>query len=308
MLISRQMSGISNRQSRLTRRSLLGIGAIVAIGGALTLGTPSVTVPASASAHSTLAPAPEGKEWATVWEDRFLDDELDETVWTRYDGPGQGDLRDQQYNNPDMVEVRDGRLVLTAEATPKNGFAYSAGTVSTAGKQTIGPFGRLTTRQYLYPGNGLSFGVVLFGEDLEDVGWPEAGEIDATEISLARPGSPFGSVHGPGYSGSSPISATYDGPLDSLAGRWVDHTLEWEPGVLRWAIDGQIYHEARASDSRASAGWPFDDRPYFVVLTTTVGSWLGGDVDLSTWPKNSAGVSSTRAEIDYIRFEQLVDC
>jgi hypothetical protein len=131
----------------LSRRSILGAGTIAVVGGALALGSPAFAMPSRSGMRSTLTPAPEGKAWATVWQDRFLEGALDETVWTRYDGPGQTDLRDQQYNDPTMVEVSDGRLILTAQAKGKNGFAYTAGTVSTAGKRTIGPFGRLTTRQ-----------------------------------------------------------------------------------------------------------------------------------------------------------------
>jgi beta-glucanase (GH16 family) len=294
----------------LTRRALFGAGAGALLTGAgLLLAAPARGALSPDGPHTAIAgtDAPSGKRWRTMWEDRFTGDDLDSATWTAYDGPGQTDLRDQQWNDPSMVSVENGRLILRAQPQPKNGFAYVAGSVSTAGKRVIGPHGRVTTRQFLHPGVGASVGVVLFGENLETVGWPLAGEIDATEVALGRPGAPFGSLHGPGYSGEAPISSTYDGELDSLVGRWVEHTLEWEKGALRWAIDGHVYHEATSADPRAAEGWPFD-APFFVVLTMTVGSYLGGDVDLETWPTDDAGVRTARAEFDVIRFEQLVDC
>ncbi len=288
--------------SGLTRRTLLGVGAAgLAVGASSLIGAPAALAQAP-----TAAAAPPGKAWRTVWEDRFLGDRIDPTNWAVYDGPGQTDLRDQQWNDPSMVNVAGGRLALTAQPASKNGFSYIAGTISSKGRRQVGPHGRLTTRQFLHPGYGVSVGVCLFGMNIDSVGWPAAGEIDATEIALSRPGSPFGSAHGPGYSGDSPISGTYSGPLSSLVGRWVTHTLEWEPGVLRWAIDGAVYHEARATDPRAVGGWPFD-APFFVVLTMTVGSYLGGAIDTRTWPKGASGVKTARAEFDFIRFEQLVD-
>lgn len=296
----------SARPRHLTRREVLGIGAAAALGATGLVAAVNGSAAATGTGL-TLASAPAGKRWATVWEDRFLGTALDLSSWTVYDSPGQTDLRDQQWNDPSMVTVEDGRLVLRGQPIPKNGFGYVAGTISTKGKQNIGPFGRLTTRQYLRPGLGASVGVCLFGAAQDEVGWPEAGEIDATEIALARSGAPFGSIHGPGYSGEHPISKTYAGPLDSLVGRWVDHTLEWEPGTLRWAIDGVVYHEATSADPRAAAGWPFD-APFFVVITLTIGSWLGGDVDTDTWQTDALGVPTARAEFDFIRFEQLVDC
>jgi beta-glucanase (GH16 family) len=148
---------------------------------------------------------------------------------------------------------------------------------------------------------------VLFGANLDSVGWPAAGEIDATELALSRPGAPFASVHGPGYSGANPISATYSGPLDSVLNRWVEHSLEWEPGKLSWAIDGVVYHTVESTDPRAAGGWPFDQEQ-FLVLTMTVGSWASGDVDLSTGPRDSSAVATARAEFDYVRFEQYLPC
>jgi beta-glucanase (GH16 family) len=298
----------SGIQAVLSRRALLTAStAGLLLGAGLLARTPSEAAASPRAGAPTSADAPPGKAWCTVWEDRFTAGGIDPDVWTVYDGPGQTDLRDQQWNDPSMATVEGGRLVLRAKPIPKNGFPYIAGTMSTAGKRTVGPHGRLTTRQFLHPAVGASVGVVLFGEDIDQVGWPAAGEIDATEIALSRPGAPFGSIHGPGYSGESPISATYDGPLDSLVGRWVTHTLDWEPGLLRWSIDGHAYHEARSDDPRAGGGWPFD-ASFFVVLTMTVGSFLGGDIDERTWPTGPDGLKTARAEFDFVRFEQLVDC
>ena len=283
-------TGISRRQ--------FAIGGAVAVAGAL-------TAAAVARAVSVAAVDSVKYAWTTVWEDRFTGP-LDTSSWTVYDSAGQTDLRDQQWNHPSMVSVENDHLVLRAQDVATNGFAYRGGTLTTRDKVTLGPFGRLTTRQYIRPGTGAGVGVVLFGSNLDQVGWPAAGEIDATEIAVGRPGAPFASIHGPGYSGTNPISSTYTGPLDSVVNRWVEHSLEWEPGLLRWAIDGEVYHEVTSSDPRASGGWPFDN-PMFLVLTMTVGSWASGDVDLATWPVVN-GVHEASAEFDFIRFEQYLPC
>ena len=284
-------TGLSRRQF-----AILGASAVAGLAAAATIGR-AIAAPAEPAVEYA---------WTTVWEDRFESGILDPAVWTVYDSAGQTDLRDQQWNHPSMVTVENKSLVLRAQDVATNGFAYRAGTLTTRDKVSVGPFGRLTTRQYIRPGTGAGVGVVLFGTNLDDVGWPAAGEIDATEFSLGRPGAPFGSVHGPGYSGESPISGTYDGPLDSLLNRWVEHTLEWEPGKLTWLIDGVAYHSVESTDPRAAGGWPFDAE-FFLVLTMTVGSWASGDVDLASWPVVN-GVHTARAEFDFIRFEQYLPC
>ena len=130
----------------------------------------------------------------------------------------------------------------------------------------------------------------------------DCGEIDAVEIALARPGNPFGSVHGPGYSGGSPISAVRSG--DPLTYRWSEHVLEWEPGRISWAVDGEVFHVARSDDPRAAGGWLFD-QPFFVTVVVTVGSGASGPVDLATWPQDEDGTRiDAYASVDLLRFEQ----
>ncbi len=283
----------------LSRRALLGWG------GAL-----GFTVLASACVPETdrrsrpartEGPSAPG-DWSVVWEDDFRGDRLDTGVWTAADYGGNRDLGELQDNVPGMVSVENGNLVLRARREPSDGYEFVAGSVSTKDKLTLGPYGRLTTRQLLGPGEGIGFGVCLYGADIDQVGWPACGEIDATEIALARPGSPFASLHGPGYSGGSPLSTT--GEVPSLVNRWADHVLDWEPGRFSWSIDGEVYARAEATDPRAAEGWPFD-QPFFLTMVLTVGSTLSGPVNEATWPRDAAGdPTDPYAAVDFVRFEQ----
>lgn len=222
-------------------------------------------------------------------------------MWTAADYGGNRDLGELQYNSPSMVAIEDGNLVLHATPRDHDGYTFLAGSISSKDKITIGPYGRLTTRQLLGPGAGLGFGVCLYGADIDSAGWPACGEVDATEVALARPGQSIGSIHGPGYSGGEPISATWAGP--SLVDRWAEHVLEWEPGRMTWSVDGKTYHTAESSDPRAAGGWPFD-QPFFITIVMTVGSALSGAVDLSTWPRRQDEETPTAyAVVDLLRFE-----
>lgn len=248
------------------------------------------------------SPSPQLEGWDVVWEESFEGLELNPTTWTAADYGGNRDLNELQYNDPGMVRIENGNLVLHARPDNIAGYSFRAGSVSTKDKLTLGPHGRLTTRQLLGPGQGVGFGVCLYGANIDTVGWPACGEIDATEIALARPQSPFASIHGPGYSGGSPISQT--GDVQSVVDRWVEHVLEWEPGRITWSIDGEIYHTAESSDPRAVGGWPFD-QPFFVTVVMTIGSYLSGPVDLATWPDDASGTAKDAyAVLDFIRFEQ----
>jgi len=284
-------------QGDVSRRGFLGFGVLGLAAGVVGCSPGGRESPSPTS--SRVQTSTDG--WTVVWEDDFTRG-LQTAVWTPADYGGNRDLGELQYNDPALVSVENGNLVLRARASERDGYQYVAGSVSSKDKLTVGPYGRLTTRQLLGPGTGIGFAVALYGEDIDAVGWPACGEIDATEIALARPGSPFASIHGPGYSGGSPISAT--GSVPSLVNRWAEHTLEWEPSRISWAIDGQVYHVAEEYDPRAAGGWPFD-QPFFITLVLTVGSNLSGPVDVSTWPRDSAGEpTDPYAAVDFVRFEQ----
>ena len=284
---------------RPTRRLVLRQAALTGAGALLAACAPQTSSPPP-SRTATPSPTP---RWRTVFEDTFASGRVDGATWTAADHGGNRDLGELQYNDPALVAVEAGNLVLHAADRPRADYPFVAGSISTKDKLTVGPYGRLTTRQLLGPGHGLGFGVCLYGADIDAVGWPACGEIDATEVALARPGSPFGSVHGPGYSGGSPISATWSG--ESLVDRWAEHQLVWEPDRISWAIDGEVYHVAEASDPRA-VGWPFD-QPFFITVVLTVGSHASGPVDLGTWPRDVDGRrTDAYAVLDLIRFEQYL--
>ena len=287
-----------------TRRVALGALAVAALGlsACSAFADPGGAAPSSSRQELARRDPVTQPLWRTVWQDDFSSGSLDPAVWTPAEHGGNRDLRELQYNDPSMVAIEGGNLVLHARRQDRDGYPYLAGSLSTKGKLVLGPHGRLSTRQYLSPGAGLGVGVCLYGADIDTVGWPACGEIDATEIALGRPSSPFGSVHGPGYSGGQPLTGTYEGP--SLVDRWVEHVLEWEPGRISWAIDGEVYHEASSADPRAAGGWPFE-QPFFLTVVMTVGSYASGEVDESTWPRGADGSPvDPYAVFESFRFEQ----
>jgi beta-glucanase (GH16 family) len=154
----------------------------------------------------------------------------------------------------------------------------------------------------LGPGVGIGFGVCLYGQDIDTVGWPACGEIDATEVALAPP------LYTVRFGTRSRL-LRWIPDLRDLAGpplvdRWAEHVLESEAGRISWGVDGQTYHTAEASDPRAAAGWPFD-QPFVVTIVLIIGSHLSGPVQLETWPRAASGADvDAYAIVDFIRFEQ----
>jgi beta-glucanase (GH16 family) len=57
--------------------------------------------------------------------------------------------------------------------------------------------------------------------------------------------------------------------------------VEWEPGVVRWLVDGRLYHQVTPARLPPGAQWVFD-HPFFVLLNVAVGGSWPGDPDAST--------------------------
>jgi beta-glucanase (GH16 family) len=78
----------------------------------------------------------------------------------------------------------------------------------------------------------------------------------------------------------------------SLADDFHVYSVDWEPGRIRWYLDGALYGTATPADLRGNR-WVFD-HDFFLLVNVAVGGTL------SEAPDNSAPFPQT-VLIDYIR-------
>jgi beta-glucanase (GH16 family) len=245
----------------------------------------------------TAAPAPAGP-WQLSWSDEFNGDgPPDRGKWV-YDlgGSGWGNNELESYTDrPENVVRRGGMLVITAR---KETFRGSDGTerpYTSARLKTQGTFsqayGKFEARMRIPRGQGIWPAFWLLGDNISSVGWPTCGEIDIMENIGKEPNTVHGTMHGPGYSGGQAIGASFGGPV--FADDFHTFTVEWEPNVIRWYVDGTLYETRTPADLPAGAKWVFD-APMFILVNLAV----GGD-----WPGNPDGTTSFPQEllVDYVR-------
>jgi len=115
----------------------------------------------------------------------------------------------------------------------------------------------------------------------------------------SEPATIHGSMHGPGYSGAHPLTATYTLPPGKKpkTPRFSDafhiFAAEWEPERVRFYVDGKLYATQTKADLPAGTRWVFD-HPFFVILNVAVGGNWPGNPDAST-------VFPQRMLVDYVR-------
>lgn len=243
--------------------------------------------------------------WKLHWSDEF-----DGASWTAPDpgkwsaeigGNGWGNQELEYYTNSlDNARQENGSLVITA--TPDKawnygcwygGCQYTSARLVSAGKLEL-TYGRVEARIQIPRGKGLWPAFWMLGADIGAHGWPACGEIDIMENVGYEPGKNHGSLHGPGYSGNTPETAVYSLPAgQSFADAFHTFAVEWEPGVVRFYVDDNLYQTRTPADLPAGTKWVYD-HPFFLLLNVAVG---GG------WPGSPDGSTSfpQTMKVDYVR-------
>jgi beta-glucanase (GH16 family) len=243
-----------------------------------------------------------------VWSDEF--DEPagtppDPTHWgyERGDGtgqgiPGWGNNELEFYTDRPDNAATDGKsnLVITARvAAAKLDCYYGPCKYTSARLLTRGKFeltyGRVEARIKVPAGHGLWTAFWMLGTNIATVGWPAAGEIDIMENVGRRPNTLYGTLHGPGYSGSSGYGKTIDLPAP-LAEDFHVVAIEWKKDAIVWTVDGAPFHAAGPADV-APNDWAYN-HAFFLLLNLAVGGNLGGPVSPDT-------VFPASMLVDYVR-------
>jgi beta-glucanase (GH16 family) len=211
-------------------------------------------------------------------------------------GNGWGNNELQYYvSRQENVRQENGNLVIEAmkqKFTGPDGIqrSYTSARLETQGRFAQ-KYGRFEARIKVAAGKGMWSAFWLLGDDFSKARWPACGEIDIMENVGDEPSTIHGSMHGPGYSGGNPMTATY-----TLPGRLSDNfhifAVEWEPQVVRFYVDGRLYATRTPADLASEKRWVYD-HPFFVVLNLAVGGTLGGTPDDSVFPQQML--------VDYVR-------
>ena len=143
-------------------------------------------------------------------------------------------------------------------------------------------------------GQGLWPAFWLLGENLGEVGWPSAGEIDIMEAIGREPTLAYGTMHGPGFSGANGIGAPVSLPDNALfAADFHTFAIEWQENEIRWYLDDVLFQTRGPKDLPGGTRWVFD-HPMFMILNLAVGGQWPGRPDASTvFPANLL--------VDYVR-------
>jgi beta-glucanase (GH16 family) len=188
-----------------------------------------------------------------------------------------------------------GHLAIAVERTaPQDrdrygGCAYTSARLTTSGRLAF-RYGVVQARMQIPAGQGMWPAFWMMGQDFDEVRWPNCGEIDVMENFGRDPRMVYGAAHGPGYTGAD-ITASRRA-RSSLADAFHVYSVVWEPGRIRWYLDGRRYATVTSADLRGRR-WVFD-HDFFLLVNVAV----GGNASVTPGPTVAY---PQRLLIDYIR-------
>jgi beta-glucanase (GH16 family) len=267
------------------------------------------TAPAPSSESGTGGPADSSVAsdlpgWKLTWSDEFNGPDgsaVDPSKW-KHDvgGTGWGNNELEYYTDGmQNAVVQGGNLVITATTQGASQYKCSYGTCkyTSARLLTKGLFsqqyGRFEARAQMPTGKGLWPAIWALGDNIDTVSWPACGEIDFLETIGTDIQTNHGSLHMPSNYGPS---GTYKLPNGaSYADAFHVFAFEWEPGTVRFYVDGMLY-ETQTSKVPSGDTWAFE-HPFFLLINVAVGGqWPGSPDGTTTFPQT--------LKVDYVRVYQ----
>lgn len=233
-------------------------------------------------------------QYELVWSDEFEGEELDLEKWTFDIGQGSwgwGNNELQYYTaNPSNIKVQDGMLNITAQEEQYANANYTSSRIKTKDLYEF-QYGKVHARISVPIGQGLWPAFWMLGANIDQVSWPQCGEIDIMEHVNLDPvihGTHHYNNNGHVYQGGSTVCA---------ADQFNVYSIEWTPNNIIWSLNGNTYYSADIGPNAISKE-EFHN-PFFFLLNLAVGgNWPGSPNDETIFPADMY--------VDYVRVYQDV--
>ena len=258
---------------------------------------------ASCAQKKTETPQIEG--YNLLWSDEFDGKKMDETKWN-YEPhePGWTNNELQEYTtSTDNVFVRDGKLVLKAIKTTKDGKDYYTSGKVTGQNKTDFMYGKVVVSAKVPEGQGLWPAIWMMPQDESYYGqWPKCGEIDIMESLGNDTSISYSTIHYGEPHAEQQGTITKSGD-ESFSAKFHEYSVEWEPGEMRFYTDNELvltvndwFTAVEGEDDKPYPA-PFN-QPFFVQMNLAVGgNWPGN-------PDDTTDFNNAEFEIDYVRVYQ----
>jgi beta-glucanase (GH16 family) len=228
-----------------------------------------------------------GKPSRILFADEFDGPELDRAKWNVEvtDRPANNEQQDYVDSSTVLSIARGdeaagaegGALVIRAvhqprPAEPARGRRHDflSARINTRGKFEFA-HGTAAARMKLPAGAGLwpAFWILGTGR------WPDTGEIDVMEC-VGDASWTNAALHGPGYSGNTPLVRRFPFPEGEDATGWHVYSVDWTPEELVFKVDGREFYHVTKAMVEQHGRWAYDNPKYLILNLALGGAYPEG--------------------------------
>lgn len=229
----------------------------------------------------------ESPEWQLVWKDEFdgpAGQSPDASKWTYDIGTDWGNQQlEYDTDRPENVSVDgNGNLAIVARRESFAGSAFTSARITTKDLFEQA-YGRFEARIKMPWGPGIWPAFWLLGANIDEVEWPQCGEIDVMEYRGQEPNLIHGSVHGPGYSGGEAVTKSFGFEKDRFDVDFHVFAIEWGEDYIRYFVDETLYFEVEPED--LDGEWVYDHEFYIILNVAVGGNYVGFPTSDTPFPQ-----------------------
>ena len=212
-----------------------------------------------------------------IFFDDFTSETLDRSMWNvEITGPVYNSEQQAYIDSAETLYIEkqedaNGTLVIHPRYCPGfvtsegKTFDFVSGRINTMGKVEF-MYGSIAARMKLPVGAGLWPAFWAMGSAKP---WPENGEIDIME-NVGDPSWTNVAMHGPGYSGDTPLVHRKSLPQGNDVTGWHVYSVEWTRDCLLFKTDGELSYHVTRSMVAKHGPWTYDNDK-FILLNCALG-------------------------------------
>ncbi len=252
-----------------------------------------ITVIATLVATATVAMGQGAQTPAVVFFDDFSGPALNRDAWNVIVTGRVVNNEQQAYvDSPETIQLLSGAAAGGADngalairprfrpgfkSADGRSFDFVSGRLESRGKVDF-TYGTAAARIKLPGGAGLWPAFWLLGAGR----WPATGEIDIME-NVGDPTWTNVALHGPGYSGNTPLVARRPFPPPASATGWHVYAVDWTSDGFVFRVDDHEFYRVTKAEVEKHGPWAYDT-PKFLILNFALGGQYPQGVNKVTSP------------------------
>jgi beta-glucanase (GH16 family) len=217
--------------------------------------------------------------WKLIFFDEFEGDIIDRSKWGNEIGFIRNNELQYYTDRPGNAYIENSCLIICGRREDYKTAAYTSASLNTQGRHDF-KYGRIEMCAKLPYGKGIWPAFWTLGTDIDEVDWPECGEIDIMELIGGE-----GNVGGEGgdnliyanlhYTDGESPNENNSYVLPKEKGRFCDdfHVIgcEWDEQEIKFYVDDNIYFRGSIADK------PYFQKPHYILLNLAIGGEWAGD-------------------------------